>query len=56
MNKIAATTKVLLSEHTVFMVDWWTPGGRYPDGDIAVEEVKTCDGIPENWNRGDHYR
>ncbi|MDR0721079.1 MAG: hypothetical protein LBF78_15720 [Treponema sp.] len=55
MNKTEATIKALSSGHTVFLVDWWSPGARYPDGDIVVEAVKTIGGMPKNWNRGDHY-
>jgi hypothetical protein len=40
---------------TVFVVDWWAPGGRYPDGDITVEEISTDDPNPKNWSRGSHY-
>jgi hypothetical protein len=41
---------------TVYLVDWRVPGGRYPDGDIIVEEIKTEDPNPKNWSSGSHYR
>jgi hypothetical protein len=56
MNKTESTIKALLSGHTVFMVDWHSPGGSYPDGDIVVEAVKTFGEMPKDWNRGAHYR
>jgi hypothetical protein len=41
---------------TVFMVEWWAPGAKYADGDMAVEEVMTEICELKNWSRGFHYR
>jgi hypothetical protein len=50
---------------TVFLVDWWSPGKKHPDGDMVIQEVKisipageieSWSEVPKNWNRGDHYR
>jgi hypothetical protein len=56
MDTTEATIKALLSGHTVFMVDWRSPGGMYPDGDIVIEKVRICGEMPKNWNSGNHYR